>query len=115
MFAFGEEVWRWVWWWGLISVGGTNTVCAVLGHVTGSGEGLGRVSMGMFVWGVLWVGMYSSCVVVVVVSWCGILGRLGSRVTLWLAAGCCGSGGILVLVGSLSCIVMWVGYERLRL
>ena len=56
--------------------------------------------------GVLWVGMYSSYVVVVVVSWCGILGRLGSHVTVWLAAGCCVSGGILVLVGSLSGVVM---------
>ena len=71
VFAFGEELWRWAWSWGLISVGGTNTVCVVLGHVTGSGEGLGRVSLGMFVLGVLWVGVYSSCVVVVVVSWCG--------------------------------------------
>ena len=41
VFAFGDEMWRWVRWWELIGVGGTNVVCVVLGHVTGGGEGLG--------------------------------------------------------------------------
>jgi len=110
VFAFGEEMWRWVRWWGLISVGGTNVVCVVLGHVPGRGE----VGLGMFVCGVLWIYMYSSCVVVVV-FWCWILGILGSLVILWLVAGCCVSGGILVIVGVLLGIVMFVGYARLRL
>ena len=35
--------------WGVISVGGTNVVCVVLGHVTGRVEGLGQVDLGMFV------------------------------------------------------------------
>ncbi len=41
VFAFGDEMWRWVRWWGLIGVGGTNVFCVVLEHVTGRGEGLG--------------------------------------------------------------------------
>jgi len=65
----------------MIGVGETNAICAVLGDVTGRGDGLGWVSSRMFVWGVLWVGLPSSCVVVVV-SWCGILGLLGPRVSL---------------------------------
>ena len=80
-----------------------------------SGAGLGWVGFGMFVWGVLWVGMHSSGAVVLRVVWCGVLVRLESRVTLWLAAGCCVSGGILLLVGSLSGMVLWFEYERLRL
>ena len=34
VFAFGDEMWRWVLWWRLIGVGGTNVVCVVLGDVT---------------------------------------------------------------------------------
>ena len=41
VFGFGDEMWRWVWWWELIGVGGTNAVCVVLGDVTGRGYGLG--------------------------------------------------------------------------
>jgi len=115
VFAFDKGIWRWVWWWGLISVGGTNVVCVVLGHVTGGGEGLRRVSLGMFVWGVLWVGVYSSCVVVAVVSWCGIFGRLGSRVNLWLAVGFRFPEGVLSRVVSLSVSMVWIGLGRCRL
>ena len=107
-------MWRWVRWWGLIGGGGTNAVFVILGDVTGRGDELGWVGSRMFVWSVLWVGMPSSYVVVVV-SWCGILGLLAPHVSLCLAAGCCVSGGILVLVGSLSSRWMRVGYERLRL
>ena len=114
VFAFGDEMWRWVRWWGLIGVGGTNAVCVVLEDITGRGDELGWEGSTMFVWGVLRVGMPSSCVVVVV-SWCGILGLLGPRVSLWLAAGCYISGGISVLGGSLSGRWMWVGCDRLCL
>ena len=59
--------------------------------------------------------MHSSGFVVVVVVWCGVLIRLESRVTLWLAAGFFVSGGILFLVVSPSSIGLWDEYERLRL
>ena len=72
------------------------------------------VGLGMVIWGVMWVGVYSSSFVFVVVAWCMVLVLLGSRFILSLGAGCV-SGGRLVLVGSLSCVTMWVGYERLRL
>jgi len=79
--------------------------------VDGSGEGLGLVGLGMFIWGVLWVGMYSSGVIVGVVAYSGVLVRLGS---LWLAEGWCVSVEILCANGSLSGIAKWVGYERFR-
>ena len=75
--AFGDEMWRWVRWWGLIDVGGTNDVCVVLGDVTGRGDGLGWVGSRMFIWGVFWVGLPSSCIVLMV-SWCGTLDLLGT-------------------------------------
>ena len=92
-----------------------DVVCVALGHVSGSGEGLGWVVLGMCVWGVLWEGVQSCGVVVVVVVGCGSLVRLGSHVTIWVTAGCCVSKGILFLGGSLSSIMIYVGYERLRL
>ena len=73
----------------MFGVDGSNVVCIVSGHVSESGEGLGWVGLGMFVWGVLWAGMHSSGVIVVMVVWCGVLVRLESRVTLWFASRCC--------------------------
>ena len=86
--------------WGLIGVCGTSVVCAVLGDVVGRGEGLRWVDDRIFAWGVMWVGMSGSCDVVVV-SWCETLGLMGPRVSLWMGVVCCGSGGMLVLVGFL--------------
>jgi len=86
-----------------------------LGHVVGSGAGMGWVGLGMVIWGILWVGVYSPSVLFVVVARCRVLVFLGSRFILWLGAECCVSGGRLVLVGFLSCVSMWVGYERLSL
>ena len=98
-----------------MSVGGTNALCFVLGHVTGGGEDLGRVSLGTLVLGVWWVGVYSSCITVAVVSWCGILGRLGSHVTLWLAVGFRFPEGAMSWVVSLSVSMVWIGLGRCRL
>ena len=56
-------------WWGLVRIGGINAACIGLGHVVGSGAGMGWVGLGVVIWGVLWVGVYSSSVVFVVVAW----------------------------------------------
>ena len=40
VWEFGENVWRWVRWWGLVGVGGAIVVCIDLVHVSGSDEGL---------------------------------------------------------------------------
>ena len=82
-------------------VGGIIADCIGFGHVVGSGADMGWVGLGMVIWGVLWVGVHSSSVVFVVVAWCRVLVLLGSRFILWLGAGCCVSGGRLVLVSSL--------------
>ena len=67
---------------GCLVLVGLMLLVFLFGMCRGAMRVLGWVGLGMFVWGVLWVGMHSSGVVVVVLMWCGVLIRLESRVTL---------------------------------
>jgi len=90
----------------LVGVGGVIVVCIDLGRVSGSDDVLWMAGLGVFVWGVLLVGMHGSGGVIVEAVSCELLILLESSITLGLTAGFCVSGGVLSLVVSLSGIRM---------
>jgi len=85
----------------LVGAGGVIVVCIVSGQASGSVEGLRRFKLGMFVWGVLLVGMHGSGGIVVGVVRCELLILLRSSITLVMTVGFCVPGGVLSLVVSL--------------
>ena len=85
----------------MVGAGGVIVVCIVSGQASGSVEGLRRFKLGMFVWGVLLVGMHGSGGIVVGVVRCELLILLRSSITLVLTVGFCVPGGVLSLVVSL--------------
>ena len=85
----------------MVGAGGVIVVCIVSGQASGSVEGLRRFKLGMFVWGVLLVGMHGSGGIVVGVVRCELLILLRSSITLVMTVGFCVPGGVLSLVVSL--------------
>jgi len=83
--------------------------------LAGCDESLWGSRLGMFVWGVLLMGMHVSGGVVLGEAWCDFFVLFVAGLSLRLTVGFCFPGGILSRVVSLSVTGKWVGLGRFRL